>query len=100
LTVDLDVGFKIADGTLDESFAATAAFSPTVYEVPWTATVPKATIKGSYAFSAGSIDLAFNGIFRNSMSSGTIAEDSPPAPGSSTLSGGTSTATAVDGGTD
>ena len=34
------------------------------------------------------------------MSSGTIAEDSPPAPGSSTLSGGTWTATAVDGGTD
>jgi hypothetical protein len=100
VTVDLDVGFKIADGTLDESFAATATFSPDVYEVPWTATVPKATIKGSYAFSAGSIDLLFNGIFRNSTSSGTIAEDGPPAPGSSTLSGGTWTATAVDGGTD
>jgi hypothetical protein len=100
VTVDLDVGFKIADGTLDESVTATATFSPDVYEVPWTAVVPKAAIKGSYPFAAGSIDLAFNGIFRSAMSSGSLAEDSPPAPGSSTLSGGTWTATAVDGGTD
>jgi hypothetical protein len=100
VTVDLEVGFRVADGTLDESLAATATFSPDVYEVPWTAKLPKAMIKGSYAFSTGSTDLAFNGIFRNAMSNGTIAEESPSAPGSSTLSGGTWTATAVDAGTD
>ncbi len=100
VTVDLAVGFQVADGTLSESFPATATFSPDVYEVPWTGTVPRAMVRGSYAFSAASLDLAFNGVFRNATSTGTLAEESAPMPGSSTLSGGTWTATAVDAGAD
>jgi hypothetical protein len=98
--VDLDVGFKTADGTFNESFVGTATFEPDVFEVMWTATLPKAMVRGTYSFSAGSIDLAFNGTFRNANATGAIAEEHPPAPGSSTLSGGTWTATGVDGGTD
>ena len=66
----------------------------------WTATVPVAMVNGTYPFSAGSTYLAFSGNFRNANTGGSIAEERPPAPGSSTLSGGIWTASAADGGTD
>jgi len=100
VSVDLDVGFQTADGTLDESFVGTAVFSPDVYEVPWTATLPSATVKGTYAFAAGSTGLEFNGTFRSANTQGTIAEQGPTGAGSATPSGGTWMGTAVDAGAD
>jgi hypothetical protein len=98
--VNLDIGFKTADGTLNESFVGTATFEPDVYETLWTATIPRDIVKGTYSFSAGSTALEFSGTFRNAQANGSIVEDRPPAPDSSTLSGGTWTASATDGGTD
>jgi len=100
VSVDLDVGFKTADGTLNESFVGTATFEPDVYETLWTATIPRDMVNGTYSFSAGSTALAFSGTFRNAQANGSIVEDPAPALGGSTLSGGTWTASATDGGTD
>ena len=97
--MNLDVGFKTADGTLNESFVGTATFEPDVYETLWTATIPRDMVNGTYSFSAGSTALALSGTFRNAQANGSIVEVQSPALGS-TLSGGTWTASAADGGTD
>lgn len=100
VTVDLDVGFRTADGTLDESFVAAALFSPDVYLVQWTATLPRAMVRGTYAFETSSTDLLFSGNFRNASTYGNLSEEGPTTPGTSTLSGGTWTGSGVDAGTD
>jgi hypothetical protein len=100
VSVSLEVGFKTADGTFDESFVGTATLEPDISEVTWTATLAPGSVRGTYPFSAGSIGLAFSGTFEHANAAGSLAEEFPPAPGSSTLSGGTWMASTLDAGGD
>jgi hypothetical protein len=98
VSVNLDVGFKTADGTLDESFVGTATFDSDVNEVQWTATLARSAVKGTYPFSTGSTDLAFSGTFATSSSISGVVTEEPSGPGLTTVVAGDWTANVSDGG--
>lgn len=102
LTIAFNVGFRTADGTFRETLLAVGTYQPNIYELPWTATEPKADVSGTYPFSSGSTGLAFAGSFRNADTAGSINETQAPLAdgGSASIAGGSWSGKPVDAGAD
>jgi len=77
ITVDLDLGFKTADGTLDEKLVVTAQFEQNNPSVSFTGDLPAAKIAGTYPIATGvpaETRLSVGGVFQNDGCTGSISE--------------------------
>ena len=76
VSTTLTITFKTADGTFNETLAATASYTTGASDAQWTATLQATDIKGTYPFSgpASKVRLEFDGPLGPGTQSGIISE--------------------------